>query len=441
MPGEQLGMIPETPEDLPPVQAALVSIETVEPLLPESSPPWSRTIKIIVAVATLLFFVLLAWRFQTLIGMLVLAIMLAYILNPLITFIDHKMGLRRGPVIAIVYLLVAAAVIWGVVSLGVATFQQGQSLISLAPDLIAQVTALIESLTNRTEPILIGPFRLNPLIIPWESIQEQLLGIVQPALSQSGQVLGRLATSTLRVLTNALFIFLISIYLANEIPRLREYVRRLAEQPGYGQDAEELMKRLGPIWSAYLRGQVLLALIIFLIVWLGLTILGVSNALALGVLAGLLEFVPSLGPLVSAIVAVVVSFFQPDHVVLGYMLQPWQHAAVVLGLMIVIQQVENIFLVPRIVGGALDLHPIIVIIGVLMGASVAGILGAVLAAPVIASLRLFSRYAWRKMFDQPPFPEGPLPDQPPTTSTFMVWLERGRSSLARFRANPTNTPQ
>jgi hypothetical protein len=139
-------------------------------------------------------------------------------------------------------------------------------------------------------------------------------------------------------------------------------------------------------------------------------------------------------------VAVAVTFFQPEHVIFGATFQPWQHAAIVLGLMIVIQQVENAFLVPRIVGGALELHPLIVIIGVLMGASIAGILGAVLAAPVIASLRLFGRYAWRKMFDLPPFPKRPLQGQPPRSSAIIVLWERGRAWIARLRTRPANLP-
>jgi predicted PurR-regulated permease PerM len=425
---------PEWPDDLPPI------VPQFELPLQEGSPPWSRTTKVIVVVSALLFVVLLAWRFQGLIAMIVLAAMLAYILSPVIHLLDVRLGLRRGAVITIVYLLVAAAVIWGFVTVGLLVFQQGQDLIALAPALIEQATELIGSLTGRTEPIVIGPLTIEPAVVPWEQISEQVLSVLEPALSQSGQVLTRLATSTVRVLTNSLFVFLISIYLANELPRLGEYVRRFAETPGYGHDAEELMRRLGPIWSAYLRGQILLALTIFFIVWIGLSILGVSNALALAVLAGLLEFVPSLGPLISALVAIVVSFFQPEHVVLGYALQPWQHALVVMGLMAIIQQVENIWLVPRIVGGALELHPIIVIVGVLMGASVAGILGAVLAAPVIASLRLFGRYAWRKMFDLPPFPEKPAASETLSASWFLILWERGRTWLVRLLARPANSP-
>ena len=76
---------------------------------------------------------------------------------------------------------------------------------------------------------------------------------------------------------------------------------------------------------------------------------------------------------------------------------------IVLGFMFVVQQLENNLLVPRIMGNALDLHPLIVIIGVFIGGSMAGILGAVLAAPIIASIKLFGTYGWRELFDLPPF--------------------------------------
>ena len=73
--------------------------------------------------------------------------------------------------------------------------------------------------------------------------------------------------------------------------------------------------------------------------------------------------------------------------------------------MVLVQQIENNFLVPRIVGDALDLNPLVVFVGALAGASFAGVLGTVLAAPVIATLKLLGVYAWRKMFDLDPFPE------------------------------------
>jgi predicted PurR-regulated permease PerM len=151
-----------------------------------------------------------------------------------------------------------------------------------------------------------------------------------------------------------------------------------------------------------LRGQITLAIVIGVVVGVLLTLLGVSNALALGVAAGILEFLPVVGPIVSALFAVAVAVFQSET---PFGLEPWVFGLIVLAVMFLVQQVENYVLVPRIVGDALDLHPVEVIVVVVMGSSLAGLLGAVLAAPVLASLKLLGSYIWRKMLDLPPFPE------------------------------------
>lgn len=389
------------------------------------SPQWNRTIKAAVAIGFLLLAALLAQRFQSLIGQVVAAAIIAYILNPLIIFLDKNLKIKRGAVLIIVYLLLAVGVIWAITALGVAAFQQVTTFINLVPELIADIITFVEEITTRTDPFVLGTFTLDPAIIPWETITNQLLGLVEPVLGQGGQIIRQLASTTVRWVGILFFVFMISIYIANEIPSLGGYVARIAQQPGYQHDAERLMREFGRIWSAYLRGQVILGLIIFLVVWLGLAILGVQNALALGLLAGLLEFVPTIGPIVSAGVSITVAFFQPFN----YMSVPgWQFALFVLAFMFLVQQLENSILVPRIMGQALDLHALVVIIGVYMGGSLAGILGAVLAAPVIASLKLVSVYAWRKMFDLYPFPE-PEKIPPPRRSL----REQGKNLIAKFR--------
>lgn len=368
----------------------------------------------IIVVFFILAGIWLIGRFQTLIGMLVIAAILGYLLEPIINFIGQRTNLRRGIVIAIVYISLAILLIGGFFALGLASFQQIANLIALTPGLIENIGIYFGSIVTRTEPLEFGPFVVDPTIIPWDRITQQLLSLLEPVLSQSTNVVSRFATSTVRTVFNVIFIFIISLYLAMDLPNLSGYVKSFAQQPGYRDDAERLLPELSRVWKAYLRGQIILGIVIFLVVWIGLTILGVQNSLALGLLAGLLEFVPTIGPVFSAIVAILVAFFQPSNY-LG--LESWQYALLVLGLMIVIQQLENNLLVPRIVGGALDLHPILVIVGVFMGAALAGILGAILAAPIVASLKVLGQYIWRKLFDLPPFPDTAPPDDPPPAMT------------------------
>ncbi|MFN2178259.1 MAG: AI-2E family transporter [Candidatus Promineifilaceae bacterium] len=368
-----------------------------------SSPLWGRSTKLLVIIIGLVLVALAAWRFQSLIVMTILAAVIAYVLNPLVVFVNERTRISRGWVILAIYLLLAFAFIALFISLGVAAYDQATDFINLVPALIDQVMSLFETINLRSEPIVIyDQIVIEPLSLPWESITNQLLGLIQPTLSTSGGFVGQLASTTVRTLGNFIFVFVISVYLIFEAPNIGSYLQELAAQPGYETDMERMAKEFSRIWSAYLRGQVILGVVIFFVVWLGLSVIGVRNALTLGLIAGLLEFVPTVGPIISTVIAMSVALFQPVN---PWGLAGWQFAIIVLVFMIVVQQLENNFLVPRIVGSALDLHPLIVIIGVFMGASVAGILGAILAAPLLASMKLIAVYAWRKLFDQPPFPE------------------------------------
>ncbi|MCP4424708.1 MAG: AI-2E family transporter, partial [Chloroflexi bacterium] len=124
------------------------------------SPPWGRTTKVVVALIILILTALLAQRFQALIGQIVGAAILAYILNPIIALLDRRTSLKRGPVLAIVYLLFAIGVISGLVALGVAAFQQVSAFIELVPDLIETVVNIFQDLTNRTEPIVFLTYKI-----------------------------------------------------------------------------------------------------------------------------------------------------------------------------------------------------------------------------------------------------------------------------------------
>ncbi len=371
-----------------------------------NSPPWSRTTKAIVASAALIVTALAIWKFRSLIAPIVTAMILAYLLNPVINFLYRRTGLSRGRSILLVYLVIILIFVGGGIALGVVAVDQAVSLYTNLPDLFDRALVGGQALLDQAldTVIIVGPLQFDPGTvvsgIDGQLVISQISNFARPAFSVGGSFATQLTQATITWLGLAVLVFALSIYLVRDAPKIGPAISNLAHQPGYRQDADRMIASFMNIWDAYLRGQVILALTISLAVSVVLTLLGVSNSLALGALAGILEFLPVIGPIISTVAAVLVVIFQPENY---WGLSPLWHALLVAVAMLAIQQFENSVLVPRIVGGALDLHPLVIMVAVLMGASLAGILGAVLAAPVVASIKLLGGYAWRKMLDLPPF--------------------------------------
>lgn len=405
---------------------------------PHDSPPWSLTIKIIVAVVAMLLVVLVIWRFQSLIAPLVMACILAYLLNPLINQAIRWLKLSRGMAVLVVYGLLLLVAVGGGIALGYVAFDQASRLINLLPENIEEAAQLIQeefsTLSQRT--IAVGPYDIGLTNLPPElslqSLAQQAVDLLSPLFSGGGSLAAQVAQATISGISIGFLVYVLSIYIARDTPKIWLSISNIATQPGYRADADRLVSEFSRIWDAYLRGQVILALVIGIIVSIMLGILGVNSALGLGALSGILEFLPIVGPFVGTTAAVLVAFFQSDTF-LG--MASWQFALLVAALMGLVQALENNILVPRIVGDALDLHPLVVMVSVIMGASLAGILGAVLAAPVVATIKLLGSYAWRKMLDLPPFPDEPTTSQAdlPTAPWYhfvglRTWLEVMRES-------------
>ena len=351
---------------------------------------------------------LVVWRFQFLIRPLVLAAILAYLLNPLVTWLALRTKLRQRSGCPDRLYQAAAVIAGGVAGVGLVLLEQITRLRVLLPNLIPDLVTQTQTVATAWSDVHfnIGPYAFSMRgitdMIAWDAVSQQVQTGIQPLVGRGGLLVADLLQGTLNTLGLGLPILVVSIYLSIDQPKMGSTIRDIAQQPGYDHDVDRLMHETVLIWNAYLRGQVILAIIIGVVVALSLSVLGVANSLALGLISGLLEFLPVIGPVLGAAAAILVAMFQASN---PWGWSPWIFALVVLGVMIAIQQLENNLLVPRVVGQALDLHPIAVMVSVLMGSSLAGLLGAVLAAPVAASLKLYGVYVWRKMLDLPPFAE------------------------------------
>ncbi|MCB0184434.1 MAG: AI-2E family transporter, partial [Caldilineaceae bacterium] len=238
-----------------------------------------------------------------------------------------------------------------------------------------------------------------------------------------------------------LVIFFMSLYLTKDAPRIRSYVQGLFP-PSYQPEFGELLRRISRIWQAFFRGQILLCLIIGVATWLSLELAGMPGALILGAVAGALEIVPNLGPTLAMIPAVIVALIQGSDVLGPMGIDNASFALITVGIYFLIQQLENNIIVPRVIGDSVNLHPIIVICGVVVGFNVGGVLGAFLAAPVVASMRVIGGYIHAKLLDYPPF-QGRIGIEKPRIRTYRRTLngEEIRRMLPTAVPQESTTPQ
>jgi len=173
-----------------------------------------------------------------------------------------------------------------------------------------------------------------------------------------------------------------------------------------------MTRQLKNIWNSFFRGQMIIFMMVFVVYLVVFSILGVRFSLALALLAGLAVFVPYIGLWTTAIVLVLVTFFQPSNY---FGLMPWQYAALSLGIALVINFIFDNYISPRFLGRTLDIHPAAVLVAALVMATLLGLVGIFLAAPVVATLKLLGLYVFRKMFDLDPWPD---PEEEPEKVEF-----------------------
>lgn len=347
------------------------------------SKPWSPQAKRLIAAGAMIFWGLVLYRVRSVVAPLALAVLLAYVLNPIVGLL-RKAKLSRTGATIIVYLLLIFALV-AIPSIMVPPLIQ--QLISIDVDFAAILESL-RQLTVRYRTVEFLGFSID-LYRVFVDIQGELANLVGSLASQSVTILRGAASSALWLI----FILIISFYLLKDASQITSYLGRLAP-PEYQEELSQLMKEIGEIWDSFLRGQIILSSTVGGITAITMWIVGVKNALLLGILAGILEIIPNLGPVLAALPAVALAFFLgSEHLALS---NGW-FALLVAGLYVAIQQVENNFLVPRIIGRSVNLHPVVVIVGTIGGAMVGGILGIFLAAPVLGSARILGGYLYRKI--------------------------------------------
>jgi predicted PurR-regulated permease PerM len=310
-------------------------------------------------------------------------------LDPFVTRLAPRIG--RGWAAALVIVASIAFLLGGAALLVTPLIDQAALVVGDLPAMAARVQADLDRFLTTLPPQLGGAARTE-----LAQLVEALAAALAAAAPAGAALLGSLAGTLFAYTTIPFFAF----YVLRDRPRLTQAASDLLPRR-YRPDGRAVLAITGAVLGRWLRAQVVLSAAVGAGVFAVLTLLGLlvdpvfgRYALVLALLAALLESLPIVGPILSAIPAVA----------LGVVVGGPGPAAAVLASYVAIQQLEGSVLVPRISGRAIRVHPSVVLIAIPVGAAVAGPLGAVLALPVAALTRDLALYAGARLAERPASP-------------------------------------
>ncbi len=337
---------------------------------------WVR--RLIIAL-TLLAWIGLALVLLWLIGrvgqaLLLLAVgaLLADVLYPLVNFFQRIMP--RFLAVILVYLLV-------VIGVGILLYFVVTALLEQLQSLIQYVQSLLRAGPNgnsQVQPILDTLQRVGITQEQLKSYGQQLLGQLQGVVSRALPVV----SNVFSVLLNTFLTAMLSIYFLFTGPKITQWLRHKTPVPQREQ-INFLIDILQHVVGGYIRGTVTLALVFSVLTGIGVALIGVPYAFLLSVFAFFLEFIPFVGVYISG-----------AAIVLLALTQGWTTALLALALFVLLQNLENNVLSPRIVGGAIGINPIVNIFAVVAGTNLFGLAGAFFSAPAAGFIQTLLQALW-----------------------------------------------
>jgi predicted PurR-regulated permease PerM len=333
------------------------------------------------------------------------AAIVGYILLPAVRSLESRLANRRGLSAAVVFVGVILLLGAGVRFLAPLAVDQAQMFQRSLPTLIANgQNTLAETLDQMGAedlvPIVFGPIATAPI--------ELSRGVATLAVP--------FIVGFSHFLLEFLVFLIATFFVLRDLPRLINWVKRQVP-PASRNELLPLGEQVSILLSRYVRGQLLLVVIMTTATTIGLTLFGVPFSLLLGIVTGVLEVVPIIGPITAGAIACLVALGNPNP----FGLSQLAYVGAIAIMYTVLRHAEDYFVIPLVIGRIVRLHPALVIFSLLSGGAVFGLIGVVLAVPVAATLRLVLIYVNAKLRDEDPFPrleeelaeEGERPAAPP----------------------------
>ncbi|MEO5927244.1 MAG: AI-2E family transporter [Patescibacteria group bacterium] len=312
------------------------------------------------------------WLIRDILGLLAGALFLAALIHPVARW-GEKRKIPKGVMVIAVYIAMFALFALAFALIIPTMLEQVTSLSNTIGSSLTAVSSSVESVREFSTQHGLA----DNLSSSVASLQEQLSHIATGFVGALGDLFGGIA--------RLVIVLVMAFYMVVQDREAIQLFRNLVPGP-YQEMSAQIVVRVEEKISKWLSGQLMLSLVIGVLYYIGMLVLGIDSALSLAIFAGFTEFVPYLGPILGGIPIVIVAF--NDSPV---------KALFALGLLAIIQQLENHVIVPKIMQKALGLNPLASIIAVLVGAQLFGIVGALVAIPVAtaASVVLTELYRFR----------------------------------------------
>lgn len=377
---------------------------------------WSNVwVRAVGYVAGSLFLAFVLWRFRSgyafALEVGVIGFIIAYVLNPLVGAL-MRLRIRRGFAVALVYLLLLLLIAFGSVVVSQVVLETGR-FVQLVPAAFENLSATFGSVQawfagwlERLPDFLgdrLGGADEGGAIA--EQVRQEIVAFLQQLGSSLARFLeelvqggpGMLLTGATAVISTTFQIALILIagaYFLYDFPRFVAAFRRLVPVR-HRPLVEDLMEKADLAVGGYLRGQLLITTTLGVLIWVGLSILGVPLATAIAFVAAVFNLIPYLGPIIGVIPAVL----------LGFTVGPWT-ALLAAAVFLVANQIEGNVLSPLILSRSTNLHPVTVMLAIMAGLGLLGLLGALLAVPTVALAKVVME---EYLLGRPAFQEVPPP--------------------------------
>jgi predicted PurR-regulated permease PerM len=362
------------PEEPAPLATVTVSALALDPKRRR------RYLQIAFGFGALVVAIMVLYLLRDFLGAFVLGAAIAFLIQPAVVRL-HGLGVPRVLAIVITFVVIIVALaglVLLIVPLG--TNEVGQ--------LQRQIPGLAAAAQDRINSLQGSPIQIFGINIDIKGTTDTISSHLREyLLGQAGNAV-TIGLSALTVLLQIVLMFIVAFLLALDAAAFRRVLRRLVPND-YRTDFDQIWRKVRKMLYAYVRGQLIIAALIGILSGIACFVLGLPDAVALGMIAGITALIPYLGPFIGAVPAILV----------GLATSPLKALLVAIVYFLISNVILN-FVYPKVMGDAVRLSPILVIVALIAGFSWAGILGMFVAVPIAATLRILFDHIYPRLYEK-----------------------------------------